>query len=445
MKLTKFLELKILLILLISFTSIKSAFGQMEKAAGSTFNLSYFQKSALENNPALKQAKLRINFTQGKLNQVGLYPNPEIGYDLEKVDFGTAGDIYDHLLTLQQDIVLSKRIGNAENVFKQELLQANLAYQAQKQALINSINSAFYETLGAQKLIELNQKLYEISKTAVGISNQLYNVGEADEPDVLEAEVEEQKSKIDLDKSINEFNASWIKLLSIAGIDTMKQQQLSGDFLFDSTLINKDSLLTKLLNNNPLIKIAQSEIDRAGYNYNLAHSIALPDLTVKLGGGYSYQKLPFKNPLGFDFSFGLQMPIPIFNHNQGNIMAAEVQTEIAKEDLNRTKLLLQNRFGSVYKNYKNAFDAVKNYKENILTKAEKAYKLYLNSFQQMAASYPQVLIAQRNYFQLNTEYIKSLIILKQNETILKGLLLTGGLEKFKLDNNGMHSIKMSNN
>ncbi len=41
----------------------------------------------------------------------------------------------------------------------------------------------------------------------------------------------------------------------------------------------------------------------------------------------------------------------------------------------------------------------------MIPRAQQAYDLYLNNFRQMAAAYPQVLIAQRNLFQLQQDYI----------------------------------------
>jgi len=43
----------------------------------------------------------------------------------------------------------------------------------------------------------------------------------------------------------------------------------------------------------------------------------------------------------------------------------------------------------------------------------------------MAASYPQVLIAQRTYFQVQADYIQALTKLRQKEAAIRGLLLTG--------------------
>ena len=54
--------------------------------------------------------------------------------------------------------------------------------------------------------------------------------------------------------------------------------------------------------------------------------------------------------------------------------------------------------------------------------------MYLSSFRQMAEAYPQVLIAQRTLFQVEVEYARALIQLRQTAVSLRGFLLEGGLD-----------------
>jgi cobalt-zinc-cadmium efflux system outer membrane protein len=68
------------------------------------------------------------------------------------------------------------------------------------------------------------------------------------------------------------------------------------------------------------------------------------------------------------------------------------------------------------------------YKTRTLPNAERAYKLYLQRYNEGAAAYPQVLIAQRTLFQLRANYITALEGVWTNAVTLQGLLLTDGLD-----------------
>lgn len=131
-------------------------------------------------------------------------------------------------------------------------------------------------------------------------------------------------------------------------------------------------------------------------------------------------------PSGF---IEIGIPIPLFDRNQGNIAAAIAELKFSEHEVRRLQLALKVRLASVFKTYLSALQAVGRYQKKILPQAQKAYDLYLKSFQQMAAAYPQVLIAQRTLFQVRADYVHALVTVRQNVVEIEGLLLTDGLNE----------------
>src|SRR5262249_13870594 len=64
-----------------------------------------------------------------------------------------------------------------------------------------------------------------------------------------------------------------------------------------------------------------------------------------------------------------------------------------------------------------------------LPDAKEAYELYLDSFRKRRAAWPQVLVAQRTYFQISVEYTQALEELRRAEVAILGLLLVDGLDE----------------
>ncbi len=59
----------------------------------------------------------------------------------------------------------------------------------------------------------------------------------------------------------------------------------------------------------------------------------------------------------------------------------------------------------------------------MIPRAEQAYQMYLTGFRRMAAAYPQVIIAQRNLFELQQDYVRSLILAWQRVVDVEGMLV----------------------
>ena len=160
----------------------------------------------------------------------------------------------------------------------------------------------------------------------------------------------------------------------------------------------------------------------------------IPDLLISGGVRYNRELLDMANgsslrrPVGLEGFFDIGVQIPIFNRNQGNVAAARAGVNRAKLEVDRTKLALRSRLAEVYREDQTALTRADRYRQDILPKAQKAYELYLNNFRQMAAAYPQALIAQRNLFQLQDAYVDALTSVWQRSVDIQGLLLTGGLE-----------------
>ena len=68
------------------------------------------------------------------------------------------------------------------------------------------------------------------------------------------------------------------------------------------------------------------------------------------------------------------------------------------------------------------------YKSRTLPTVQRAFELYLQRYRQGAAAYPQALIAERTFFDLQANYISALENVWVNALTLQGLLLTDGLD-----------------
>ena len=90
--------------------------------------------------------------------------------------------------------------------------------------------------------------------------------------------------------------------------------------------------------------------------------------------------------------------------------------------------MLRSRFAASFREYRNAQQMIERYRTQVVPRARQAYEMYLSSFRQMAAAYPQVLIAQRTLFQVEVEYARALVQLRQRAVGLRGFLLEGGLD-----------------
>ena len=408
---------------------------QQTAPAGPVLTLADLERMALDANPTLAQAEAAIRAAEGRRLQAGLFPNPIIGYLGEELSTRAFSEKSEHYFFFEQTVPLGGKLDKSRKVITQEKAQAEQDAAAQKQRVLNAVRMFYFQALGAQKLVEVREQLAKLAREAVGISSELLNVGQADRPDMLASEVESERARLDLIMAENERDRIWQQLGAIVGNPFLKPTRLAGELDRGLPEFDPETVIAMILRESPQIKRAQAGIERARAELVRAKAEPAPDLYFRGGIGYSNELLELRNPppgppgkTGPEAFVEAGVRIPLFNRNQGGISAAQADLEIAEREAKRVELVLRARFAGAYRAYQNSLRVANEYGRQIIPRAQRAYELYLTSFKQMAAAYPQVLITQRTLFQTRADYIVSLTEAWQSAIQIQGFLLTGGLD-----------------
>src|SRR5467141_451119 len=393
-----------------------------------TITLEELQQMALQNNPTFAQSAANIQAAEGKRKQAGLYPNPTVGYQGEQIRGGSfhGGE---QGFFIQQDIVLGGKLGLNRKIFDQELKQAQTEGEEQKLRVVTNVRMSYIQALAAQQTLELRQNLSKLADDAVETSHQLANVGQADAPDVLESEVEAEQAQLAVTMAEQNEQRVWKALVAVVGNPRLALMKLEGK-LEDTSPVNADELVEKIVNESPGVRIAELGVKRAQAALARAKREPIPDLQLRGGMQQNGELLsgPNGRSVGLQGFANVGVRIPIFNRNQGNIATAKADVERCKREVERVKLVLRERAASVVQTYTFSQTAVDRYKNQMIPRAQKAYEMYTKKYQEMAAAYPQVLIAHRTLMQLEVSYITALENFAASSLSLQSYLLTDGLE-----------------
>lgn len=395
----------------------------------SELRLEDLEQMALQHNPTLAQAAARVRAAGGRKKQAGLYPNPTAGYNGDEISFGPIIRGGEHGFFFEQEIVTAGKLRLGRGVYEKEQLQVEAEAEVQRHRVLNVVRRLYYRALGADRLVRLRGELAGLARKAGDVSRQLYNVGQADQPDVLEAEVEAQRAELALIAAQNEQEQVWRQLAAVVGVPSLPRTALAGTLDDSIPEVQFESALENLLRESPEIRIAQAGVARAEQVLKRAGVEWIPNLNVR-GGLRNNRELLERGgrPVGLEGFADVGVRIPIFDRNQGNVESARADLERARLETERVKLALRARLSHAHRNYLDSRALVDRYRDEIIPRAQRAYDLYMNSYKQMAAAYPQVLIAQRTLFQLQADYEEALVNLWQAVVEIRGFLLGNGLE-----------------
>src|SRR6201993_5514621 len=197
-------------------------------APSSGLTLAELEQIALSNNPTLAQANAEIRAASAHKQQSGLYPNPTVGYQGEQIRGGIQGG-GEQGFFVSQDIVLGGKLGLNRNIFEQQKKQAEAEAEEQRLRVINSVRMLYYQVLAAQEMLDLRHKLAKLAEDAVETSRQLGNIGQADQPDILEAEVEGERAELAVVAAEQNLIRRWGELVATVGKPEMSLTPLVGN------------------------------------------------------------------------------------------------------------------------------------------------------------------------------------------------------------------------
>jgi len=401
---------------------------QVGAAAEAPLALEDLERMALENNPTLRQATTGVTAAQGRARQAGTWFNPTVGYAGEELKPGEVIRLGEHGVFFDQQIPLGGKLRLGRQVFEREAEQAESFVDLQRERVLAAVRTLFHEILTTERRVEVLDRLSQLGLEAVGISRQLFNVGAADRPDVLDSEIEADRIQLELMAARNRRFALWRRLAVTVGDRSLMPRPLAGS-AEALPEITREGALADVLSRSPQVHAAQAEVERTKAIVARARREPFPDLFVRVTPAYNRERLE-RGAGGVPRSIGWELgaleagiSVPLFNKNTGAIAAARADQTRAEAELGRLELATEARLASVFDAYLTALRATEIYRDRVLPRADESYQLYLARYRQMAAAYPQVLVAQRTVFQMTEQYFENLETAWRAALRIRGFLL----------------------
>jgi len=358
----------------------------------------------LMNNPELKVFSLETRAAQARELQAGLWPNPEIGVEVENA--GGTGELsgFDSAETtiqLSQLIELGNKSQKRKKVASFEKELAGLDHQNKKLEVFSEAAKAFILLLKAQKKLQLSNESLDVSEKSFETVEKRVNAGKDSPIEKTRAFVALSNIKILHGEAQRNLKYSRKQLASFWGQDKP---------LFEKAVGNLDNIeqlptledLTSQLKLNPEYARWEAEIKKSRAVLDLEKSKAIGDITI--GAGVRRFNESQDNAVVFGFS----IPFPISDRNQGAKQAAVYNLAKSREQKKAAWLKLRNEFNRTYHEFANSYSQATSLKNEVLPSAIEMFNASAMAYREGKLDYLNVLDAQRTLFEAKGRYIEAL-------------------------------------
>ena len=323
-------------------------------ASRAPLKLQDFLAMADRNNPTLQQAAAVVRRSEAEARQASLYPNPSVGYEGDQIRGGSYGG-GEQGGFVAQTIVLGGKLGLRRDIYQQQKQSDQIAAEAQVLRVHSDVTQMFYHALSAQQTVLVRGRLLGLANDAAQTAHQLANVGQADSPDVLQAEVEAEQAAIDYTVAQRLFLERFKSLAALAGNPSIEVAPL--DAALDAPPeIDADHIVDLIVQQGPTVKQANQQVAIAEARMKDARREVVPDLQLRAGEQANLESLPEApgRKTGAQSFASVGIELPLWNRNQGNLRAAEADLDQARQEITRTQLSLRQQAEALVQNYLSA-------------------------------------------------------------------------------------------
>ena len=385
------------------------------EASDGGLTLAEVEQLALAYHPALREADAQLRAARGNWLQVGLRPNPEIGYSGSEM--GNAGAAGQQGGFVSQEFVTAGKLGLNRAVAGNEVAAAEQRLARTRLQVLTTARTLYFELLASERAVVLARQLKAIAEQSVHVSELRLRAQEGSRAALLQSQIEGEAAAMLEVQATNRQAAAWRRLAAAIGFDRQVPQTLDDGFQRPLPEFEWQAMRQRLLAASPELAELRFAVERARMAVARASAGRVPNVDVQAGVAHdTATDDTIANVL-------VSVPVPIFDRNQGAIARACGELAAARAALEERELALEQRLAAALSDYNTAGQRLMRYSQTILPAARESLELTNQGYEQGELEFLQVLSVQQTYAERNLAYLQDLETAWKKWAQIEGLLV----------------------
>jgi cobalt-zinc-cadmium efflux system outer membrane protein len=353
---------------------------------------------ALGNSPLIRQAQANLAAAQGKAYQASRYPNPTFGSASPQL----AGDQSQYNAYVIQDFVTKGKIRLDTAAAERAAREAGFALVRARFDVLTTVRQRFYTALAMQRRVEILESMVGIARTSHEVSEKLWKAEVGARGDVLLLQIELSKAEAQLKNARILAETSRRQLAAATGVFELQIDRVAGDLAAPLPDYDLIAVQQGVIERNALVSEAQVGIARAQFELRRAEVEPFPNVNVL--GGFQNQQPGALAPESQGI-VQIQMIVPLWNRNRGNIQAAGSTVGAAVANLAEVRNDLAGSAAAAIGRYLTARQLTERYEREILPSAIELQDISSRLYKEGQIEFLKYLASQRALLDANLAYI----------------------------------------
>ena len=311
----------------------------------------------MKNNYNVLAQKYGVDAQKALVRQAKLLNNPTVYYEtsiyngsrptgkyfpMEKGTYGDQTTQGEFLINAQWLVSIARKRVKATEVAKHNADVAQFQFDDLMRGLLFALRQDFYDLYFGLKSLQLfDEEIASVKNIVAGfeIQYQKGNVSLRDITRVRALLLSLQSDRLDLYTSLQQNSAKEFAILlneprNIYYKPVLNETELDNKYNIGNVALA--DMVTQALESRPDLKASLAQLASADAYVKLQKATGVPDVQFQ----YTFDRNGSYVP---NYSgVGLQLPIAVFNRNQGNIQSSKFLVDAASQQLKQTQVTVQN-------------------------------------------------------------------------------------------------------
>jgi outer membrane protein, heavy metal efflux system len=348
----------------------------------------------------LKIAEAGFQARGAERRQASVYPNPDLTVAVNSTCRAWSSTDNQLFVGLSQLFELGGKRSARMRVADAEQDRSSWAIEIVKCDLFAALLHAFIDTAVAQERVGFAQAQQNIADQTFECITTKGAAGKNSAIEIKKGDIACKSAKLFLAKEQNTLCQTIQALKNFWDCQAPEFDRVSFP-LFDLAAPPCFEELKAYLSSNPALAQTQAELAKAWEIVALERSNSIPDVAVQIG--VTTVKFTEDPALAFQ----IDIPIPLFDRNLGNIERASFEHCQAFYNSLNAANHLEKTLRIVYEQWCTAYAQASLIKENILPLADESYQLAELAYKEGKFDYLELLDARTTFFNVKQQYLNA--------------------------------------
>src|SRR5712664_375908 len=371
----------------------------------------------LVNNPALAAERQGIDSAKGSVAQARLRANPSLAVGgLKEVN----GDDNRFSIGTEIPLELFGRRARRTEVAEQKLNSIRATITDKERLLAGEVRLRFAETLAAARNVDFVEQLLRANQDFLKLMEDRVREGAIPSLDAEEVRVETNRIESLRINYQAKVEISMLALKEAVGMQPEENLRLMGNLEQPALSLDKIQLLQLATDHRPDLAAQRANEAMATAAMRQQETEAKTDATFSASyerpnSGFALSAFDAAGNLQpirqtFNYAvFGMRWTLPIFNRNQGSIVAAKADINSARNQVTASGLVLRHEVTQNLVRYQAAQERVMVYRKGVRDQAARNLEVVRQTYGYGRIPLLDVIAEQRRFIDIETGYTDVLL------------------------------------